>query len=913
MKTTSQSFAHKSAMLLSRWPFAILLISLITSSQLVSQDVCSADTSFTDILFVIDNSGSIDEQEYDEFSDIIMATIRNVESRCQSSQIGVLHYGGAFGAETFLEFDFSSSNIISDVTRQFCVMRNQFGNCTDGGGDDLNLAMGDIITSIQNGTLNRDPVNKLAIVIFTDAFGFETSCSFISCSVIRPFTNIDILKSQFGANVTVIGASSQAESSLLGLYASPGGTFDNVTLFQQDCASTFDGCQLPRKYVPIEFNSPIAEAADSIASCVDCTIEIIGGVMADAGEDQSICEEDDGTVTLTANLINGIPPIQYTWDQGIGSGNNIQASPIVTTTYTVTAVDANGCSSMDAVTIIVEDCIPDCEPPIITCPPDFRGCPGGSTDPMITGMATAMMVSPSNEICGRAIVTFSDEMIDMGECPAQMIIQRTFTARDSLNSRLISTCVQIISLIDTIAPVILSCPDDVILNPDNPVHEWEDPEVEENCSFVISYNIPNGSTFTTGNTRVIATATDQCGNLDTCSFIVTVPEEVLIICPEDINLRCVESMTISDIEAPQVTSNCPLCIDNPANCTQVETTITDTIIDGDRTIFEITYTASDLCNTSSTCTSRITIDNSSFIACPEDIIVEAPPFGFAKLSWDTPEFQTCCTLCKVRKIPGFLFMGQLGDSYYYCSYARVNWAKAQRTAIKNNGNLVVINSELENEFLASRLLQRQAYIGLTDRESEGNYEWVNDDPLEFENWKRGQPDNDGNEDFVEMDAQGYWFDVDGKSKREFVMEIKGCQHVTQIGGPKPGSKFRVGSTPITYAAEDGCGNRDTCTFNVILNAFTPSTTQSLLSEARSHSNFELSPNPASSSLFIDINKNQEVLSIDVYQINGQLIDQRKNISNSQIVLDVSNYQSGLHLIRLTTSKGEVIVKKVIIE
>jgi len=295
MKTTSQSFAHKSAMLLSRWPFAILLISLITSSQLVSQDVCSADTSFTDILFVIDNSGSIDEQEYDEFSDIIMATIRNVESRCQSSQIGVLHYGGAFGAETFLEFDFSSSNIISDVTRQFCVMRNQFGNCTDGGGDDLNLAMGDIITSIQNGTLNRDPVNKLAIVIFTDAFGFETSCSFISCSVIRPFTNIDILKSQFGANVTVIGASSQAESSLLGLYASPGGTFDNVTLFQQDCASTFDGCQLPRKYVPIEFNSPIAEAADSIASCVDCTIEIIGGVMADAGEDQSICEEDDGT------------------------------------------------------------------------------------------------------------------------------------------------------------------------------------------------------------------------------------------------------------------------------------------------------------------------------------------------------------------------------------------------------------------------------------------------------------------------------------------------------------------------------------------------------------------------------------------------------------------------------------------
>lgn len=895
--------------------FAVLFFSLISTAQLSAQDSCRADTSFTDILFVIDNSGSIDDQEYDEFSDIIMATIRNVQDRCVSSQIGVLHYGGAFGAETFLEFNFSRFNNIPDVERQFCTTRNQFGNCSQGGGDDLNAAMGAVVEGIQNGTLNRRPLNQLALVIFTDAFGFDESCNFINCSVIRPFTNIDILKSQFGAQVTVIGASSQAEASLLGLYASPGGTFDNVNLFNQDCASTFDGCQLPRKYVPIEFDSPVMPTSDSIASCVDCTIEILNVVMADAGEDQMVCEEDDATLTLTANLINGIPPITYVWDQGIGEGNNILVNPLITTTYTVTATDANGCSSTDQVTITVEDCIPDCQVPIINCPPDFSSCPGGTTDPSMTGMATAINPNENNEACGNIIISFSDEVINMGDCPNQRIIRRTFTAMDSLNSSLSSSCVQIISMTDTIAPRIIICPEDVVLDPANPIHEWEDPTVEENCSFTITYNIPNGSTFATGETIVIATATDQCGNFDTCSFVVTVPEDVMIICPDDITLRCDESMTLSDIPVAVAESNCPLCEDNPNNCTQIESTITDTIIEGDITIFEITYIASDLCNTSSTCTTQVIIDNSSFLECPSDIMVQAPPFGFTDVSWEVPVFQTCCTLCKVQQIPGFLYMGQLGDSYYYCSYARVSWAKAQRTAEANNGHLVSINSALENEFLASRLIEREAYIGLTDSATEGAFEWVNGDPLDYEKWKTGQPDNYNNEDVVEMNSQGYWYDVDGKEKREFIMEIEVCQQVTQIEGPSPGSRFRLGRTPITYVAEDGCGNTDTCTFDVVLTPFLPDALEVLVSDTRSFDDIEIeiSPNPASSRLYIINNGDDQFSSIDVYQINGQLIDRMRKVGQDKIQLDVSAYQSGLHLIRLTTQSGEVIVRKVIIE
>ena len=145
------------------------------------------------------------------------------------------------------------------------------------------------------------------------------------------------------------------------------------------------------------------------------------------------------------------------------------------------------------------------------------------------------------------------------------------------------------------------------------------------------------------------------------------------------------------------------------------------------------------------------------------------------------------------------------------------------------------------------------------------------------------------------------------------MEIEGCQHVTQIGGPSPGSKFRLGSTPITYVAEDGCGNTDTCTFNVVLTPFLPNETTPIISEIRSSQEIKISPNPASTNLFITSDGDDAFLSIDVYQINGQLADRKVKVDQTEIQLDVSNYQSGLHLIRLTTQAGQVFVRKVVIE
>ena len=314
---------------------------------------CSSIRS-SDVVFVIDNSQSIDSAEYAEFENILIQSIQKVQCECPLSRVAVLHYGGAFGAETFLEYDFANGGI-TNVERQFCTSVNASGFCNEGG-DDLNAAMGALDSLITVGTLDVGPANKLSVVIFTDAFSFDTECSFVNCSVIRPYDNIDKLKADYSAQVTVVGVSEQAEEILLALYASPGGGY-NGGLFEQDCASTFDSCALPRKYINIEFDSDPALTADSIFACISCEADIISNVLITTVEDQEICFNLGETATLSANIEAGAPPFIYRWSDGLGNEPVQVVAPQSDMTYFVTVTDDNGCSAIDSVHVASEECI----------------------------------------------------------------------------------------------------------------------------------------------------------------------------------------------------------------------------------------------------------------------------------------------------------------------------------------------------------------------------------------------------------------------------------------------------------------------------------------------------------------------------------------------------------------------------
>ncbi len=344
---------------------SIIAMAITLLSAPLSGQSCLSDTISSDIIFLVDNSQSIDNAEYLNFEQLILTTIQKAQAKCQHAQIGVVHYGGAYGESTFIEYPLQKNNTINQVNRQFCTQRIG-GQCVGGGGDNLNSAIGDILAYLQNGQLDYDARNKMNLVILTDAFGTEDTCTFTNCSTIRPYTNINQLKTQYDAKVTVAGMSSQAAATFLGVYASPGGSFTATDLFTPDCTTAVDGCGLPRKYIPLEFNSPVAPSSDSIVACIDCQINIVTPLSFSLDANStSICNDRGESSTLTISITSGLAPYSINWGDGNTSMSRT-VSPTTTTTYGVTIRDANNCVATRQVTINSGACGPDCSPDTIS-------------------------------------------------------------------------------------------------------------------------------------------------------------------------------------------------------------------------------------------------------------------------------------------------------------------------------------------------------------------------------------------------------------------------------------------------------------------------------------------------------------------------------------------------------------------
>ncbi|MEN0003527.1 MAG: LamG-like jellyroll fold domain-containing protein, partial [Bacteroidota bacterium] len=85
------------------------------------------------------------------------------------------------------------------------------------------------------------------------------------------------------------------------------------------------------------------------SNVVTITVNPLPTVTANAN--QTVCLGE--SVTLSATVSGGTNPVNLTWTPGNLTGATISVTPSATTTYTVTAVDANGCTDTDQVTVTV--------------------------------------------------------------------------------------------------------------------------------------------------------------------------------------------------------------------------------------------------------------------------------------------------------------------------------------------------------------------------------------------------------------------------------------------------------------------------------------------------------------------------------------------------------------------------------
>ncbi|XP_025903929.1 hepatic lectin-like [Nothoprocta perdicaria] len=98
---------------------------------------------------------------------------------------------------------------------------------------------------------------------------------------------------------------------------------------------------------------------------------------------------------------------------------------------------------------------------------------------------------------------------------------------------------------------------------------------------------------------------------------------------------------------------------------------------------------------------------------------------------------------------------------YYFSLGRTTWHKAKAACEEMHSHLAIIDSYAKQSFVMFRTRNERFWIGLTDENSEGEWEWIDgtDYKSTFTFWKEGEPNDSSNEDCAHLWGLGQWNDV----------------------------------------------------------------------------------------------------------------------------------------------------------
>lgn len=106
-----------------------------------------------------------------------------------------------------------------------------------------------------------------------------------------------------------------------------------------------------------------------------------------------------------------------------------------------------------------------------------------------------------------------------------------------------------------------------------------------------------------------------------------------------------------------------------------------------------------------------------------------------------------------------------GESEYYLYNKSVPYAIAEKYSEINGGIILNIGGAEEENVIYDMIAKTngavdRVWISLNDKENEGDFKWDNKEPLDYENWITGQPDDyNGVEDYTTLIYNSGWNDV----------------------------------------------------------------------------------------------------------------------------------------------------------
>ena len=96
------------------------------------------------------------------------------------------------------------------------------------------------------------------------------------------------------------------------------------------------------------------------------------------------------------------------------------------------------------------------------------------------------------------------------------------------------------------------------------------------------------------------------------------------------------------------------------------------------------------------------------------------------------------------------------NGHIYFLLTSDTWTNSEAEAVALGGHLVTINDVAENQWVVNTFanyggIARPLWIGLTDRDSEGSFEWVSGEPFNYSNWNlaSSEPNNSGGSGYEE--------------------------------------------------------------------------------------------------------------------------------------------------------------------
>nr|XP_035140882.1 C-type lectin domain family 17, member A isoform X14 [Callithrix jacchus] len=110
---------------------------------------------------------------------------------------------------------------------------------------------------------------------------------------------------------------------------------------------------------------------------------------------------------------------------------------------------------------------------------------------------------------------------------------------------------------------------------------------------------------------------------------------------------------------------------------------------------------------------------------------------------------------------------------YYFSPSTKSWDGARMFCQENYSHLVIINSFAEHNFVAKAHGSPRVYwLGLNDREQEGDWRWLDGSPVTLSFWEPEEPNNIQEEDCASMNKGGTWNDLSCHKSTYWICERK---------------------------------------------------------------------------------------------------------------------------------------------